>query len=131
VDIGAVITETKGMADDEPCDALGIRLAVAKTPATAKTALTASQEARHLNLRRDPESTGTTPLCLPPLRLEPDRTHFLEPAKASMVGFVVGTAPCDHHSGGPGSVAEVNPGATGTSLASMMAARGQCTRGVN
>jgi hypothetical protein len=23
VDIGAVITETDGMADDEPCDALG------------------------------------------------------------------------------------------------------------
>ena len=65
VDIGAVITETEGMADDEPCDALGSRIAVGKTLATAKTAPTASQEARHPNLRRDPESTGTTPLCAP------------------------------------------------------------------
>src|SRR5919112_6493400 len=63
VDIGAVITDTEGIADDEPCDALGSRIAVAMTPATAKTAPTASQEVRHLNLRRDPESTGTTPLC--------------------------------------------------------------------
>lgn len=58
-----VITETEGMSDDEPCDALGSRAAVAKTPATAKTAPIASQEARHLNLPRGPESTGTTPLC--------------------------------------------------------------------
>jgi hypothetical protein len=65
VDIRAVITETEGIADDEPCDARGSGIAVAKTPATAKTAPTASQDARHLNLRRDPESTGTTPLCPP------------------------------------------------------------------
>jgi hypothetical protein len=64
VDIGAVITETEGIGEDEPCDALGIRIVVAKTPATAKTAPTASQGARHLNQRRDPDSTGTTPLCL-------------------------------------------------------------------
>ena len=65
MDIGAVITETEGIADDESCDALGSRIAVAKTPATAKTVPTARQEARHLNLRRDPELTGTTPLCPP------------------------------------------------------------------
>jgi hypothetical protein len=65
VDIRAVTTETEGMVDDEPCDALESRIAVAKTLATAKTAPTASHEARHLNLRRDPESTGTTPLCPP------------------------------------------------------------------
>jgi hypothetical protein len=51
----AAITETEGIADDEPCDELGTRIAVAKTPATAKTAPTASQEVRHLNVGRDPE----------------------------------------------------------------------------
>jgi hypothetical protein len=80
VDIRAVITETEGMADDEPCDALGSRIAVAKTPATAKTAPTASQEARHLNIGRDPESTGTTPLC-PPTGEARTRSNALSSAR--------------------------------------------------
>jgi hypothetical protein len=73
------ITEAEGMADDEPCDALGSRIAVAKTPVTAKTAPTASQEARRLNLRRDPESTGTTPLCPPIGEARTRSCSFLSP----------------------------------------------------
>jgi hypothetical protein len=66
----------------------------AETPATAKTAPTASQEARHLNLRRDPEWTGTTPLCPPTGEARTDRTHFLEPASSRRVAL--SAAPCRH-----------------------------------
>ena len=60
--------------EDEPCDALGIRIAAA----TTKTAPTASQEARHVNLRRDSDSMGTTPLCSPIGEARTRGTHFLE-----------------------------------------------------
>src|SRR5580765_2260422 len=63
VDIGAVITETDGVADGAPSDPPGSLDATATTIATTKAVAAVSLKACHGNRGRDPESRGTAPLC--------------------------------------------------------------------